>query len=105
MFPSGYAEAKEAERVLFKKWSSKKTSDEDEAQVRNLLQRSWSRDWHGSQPEGLLLGERSIPGWYSLVDQQTRDNLFQFVVQSVVEEIMNKGVLSLKEETSKEVLN
>lgn len=85
-YPSGYAEAKTAEREFFRHLLEKKTKEDKAEEVTNILKKKWSKEWNGSQPEGLVnsTGEHvDPPGWYPLIEPRIRDELFQFTVQSI----------------------
>ena len=64
----------------------KKTEEDKADDVRNILKKKWSREWNGTQPEGLInsTGEEvDPPGWFRLIEPRLRDELFKFTVQSI----------------------
>ena len=85
-YPSGYEEAKIAEREFFSHLLRKKTTEDKADEVTNILKKKWSKEWTGTQPEGLVNSNGDHvdpPGWYSLIEPRIRDELFHFTVQSI----------------------
>jgi hypothetical protein len=86
VYPTGFDQAKEAQRAMFRDLLDVRDESQQEQShgqdlSSTLLRKKWSREWVGSQPEGLT--SASPPGWYPLLDQATKDRLFMFVVDSV----------------------
>eukprot|EP00973_Karenia_brevis_P062325 8667798-Karenia_brevis.AAC.1 len=61
-FPSTFKEAKNAETAYFKQMLQPQTREEAEETSATLLRKKWSRDWNGSQSEGLNVECLQPPG-------------------------------------------